>query len=108
MPSENKPMQNVLFLTEIANKEFEAAAKWYEEQCEGLGNRFILVAKAKLLLIKAHPKRYPKRYLDFRETILHIFPYSIVYTYYEETKEIHVSAIYHCSRNPERKFRQIH
>jgi hypothetical protein len=67
-------MRNVLFLTEAANKEFEEASQWYEEQSEGLGKRFVLVTQAKLLLIQTYPERYPKRHLNFRETILHVFP----------------------------------
>lgn len=95
-----------LFLTDNADKEFSEAAKWYDEQSAGLGNRFILTLQLKLKLIQEFPERYPKRYKNFRETMMNVFPYAIVYTFYKAKKEIHVSAIYHSSRNPKRKFRK--
>ena len=95
-----------LYLTDKANKEFAEAAQWYEQKSEGLGDRFIATIQYKLQLIQQYPERYPKRYLSFRETMVSIFPYTIVYTFYKKKKEIHVSAIYHSSRNPRRKFRK--
>jgi plasmid stabilization system protein ParE len=93
-------------LLEEADKEFTEAAVWYEEQSEGLGTRFINVIQNKLNLIAQFPERYSKRKGNFREAPVKTFPYLIVYTVYKKEQVITVSAIFHASRNPKRKYRK--
>jgi len=97
---------NVLILLAEADAEYTAAAEWYETQKDGLGERFINIIQARLLLIQQYPERYPKRKGNFREAPVLIFPYTIIYTFYKSKQIITVSAIYHGSRNPKKKFRR--
>ena len=99
-------MPYTIKLLEETDKEFSEAAAWYEEQSTGLGIRFINVIQNKLNLIAQYPERYPKRKGNFRETPVKTFPYIIVYTVYKREQVITVSAIFHTSRNPRRKYRK--
>ena len=94
-----------LFFTDTAKLDFKESANFYEDKSIGLGERFTTAVEKKLSIIREFPERYPKRYSNFRETVLKDFPFTIVYSFYKTTKEIHVSAIYHTSRNPNKKFR---
>jgi hypothetical protein len=67
-------------ILEEADKEWTEAALWYGGQAPGLGNRFIEMVEKKLELIASYPQRYPKRKGNFRETLVNVFPYIIVYT----------------------------
>jgi plasmid stabilization system protein ParE len=93
-------------ILEEADKEWTKAALWYEGQSPGLGNRFIEMVEKKLELIAQHPERYPMRKGNFRETLVNIFPYIIVYSYYEDEQIVTVSSIFHASRNPKKKYRK--
>lgn len=94
-----------LIISPKAAIEYNNAAIWYENQSIGLGSRFIQSIEKKLTLIKNYPERYPKRNLHFRETLVQGFPYIIVYHFNKVKKKIVVSAIYHTSRNPNKKYR---
>ncbi len=99
-------MPYTIILLEAADKEFSEAAAWYEEQSAGLGDRFIHVIQNKLALIAQFPDRYPKRKGNFREAVVKTFPYLIIYTVYKKDQIVTVSAIFHASRNPKRKYRK--
>jgi plasmid stabilization system protein ParE len=64
------------------------------------------VVRKKLETIQEHPEKYEKKNLNFREAAIKIFPYVIVYTFYKKDGIITVSAIFHTSRNPKRKYRR--
>lgn len=53
-------MVNVLILLAEAGVEYTAAAEWYETQKDGLGERFINIIQARLLLIHQYPERYDR------------------------------------------------
>ncbi len=95
-----------LIINEEAQKEFEEAAAWYEEQQTGLGGRFVNVIRTKLELIAEYPERYPKRKRNFREAPVTIFPYNIVYTFYKMDGIITIASIFHSSRNPAHKYKK--
>jgi len=95
-----------LSFLEEASKEFTEASLWYEEQSNGLGDRFIDTIQRKLQLIQQFPERYPKRKKNFREAIVKTFPYIIIYTFYKKEGVIIVNTIFHASRNPSRKYRK--
>ena len=97
---------NKLVVLEDAEREFVQAARWYEEKSEGLGLRFIDVVKHKLELIRDDPERSPKRKGNFREAVVKIFPFVIIYVYYKKEKMITVNSIFHTSQNPRKKFRK--
>ena len=56
----------------------------YEVKQTGLGDRFVSNVKTNLELISRYPERYPKRKGNFREASVGIFPYNIVYIFYDK------------------------
>lgn len=94
-----------LHILEEADREWTDAARWYEEQKTGLGERFIQKVEEKITLITSFPQRYPKRRGNFREALVNVFPYIIIYTFYEKEELITISSIFHASRDPKRRYR---
>ena len=90
----------------IADKEFSEAYQWYEERLEGLGSRFIESIGDQLNQITNDPLSHPKKKGSFREAKADSFPYLIIYKVYDKKKTIFISAIYHTSRNPRKKYRK--
>ncbi len=89
----------------IAESEYQEAYLWYEDQLKGLGNRFEDAVDVRLNQILIRPLLYSKKRGVFREAKMDAFPFQIVYKIYEKDKTIFVSAIYHSSRNPKKKYR---
>jgi mRNA-degrading endonuclease RelE of RelBE toxin-antitoxin system len=90
----------------IADKEFSAAYRWYEERLEGLGERFSKAIDEQLSQIAKSPLQYPVKKNSFRAAKASTFPYVIIYKVYKKEKLILISAVYHTSRNPRKKFRK--
>ena len=97
---------NTLIILEEADNELSKAVVWYEERSNGLGFRFLEVIKQKLETVLEYPERNTKRKGNFREAIVKIFPYVIIYTFYKKERIVSVSAIFHTSRNPKRKYKK--
>lgn len=89
-----------------AEKEYLEAYDWYEQQQKGLGARFEHFIEKQLHKIKLHPEFYPIKHLALRECKTELFPYLIIYKLYEEKSVIYITAIFHTSRNPVRKYRK--
>jgi plasmid stabilization system protein ParE len=90
-----------------ADKEYAGAYAWYEDQSQGLGEKFIDAVKQKLAAIAAKPELFGSKSKGFRETIVsRAFPYSIVYKIAIEQKAIYIVSIYHSKRNPKKKYRK--
>ncbi len=89
-----------------AEKEFNTAYQWYEERLERLGERFAEAIEERLNQIAKSPLLYPKKKNSYREAKAETFPYLIIYKVYDKKKVILISAIYHTSRNPRRKYRK--
>lgn len=87
-------MPAVIQILEAADKEWTEAALWYDKQSPGLGNRFIVMVEKKLELIAKYPERYPKRKGNFREALVNIFPYIIVYSFYETKETVVIYSIF--------------
>ena len=85
---------NTLIVIEEADKELKEAAVWYEEKSPGLGMRFIAVISQKSETILEH-ERNNRRKGNFREAVVKIFPYVIVYTHYKKEGVIVVSSFFH-------------
>jgi toxin ParE1/3/4 len=95
-----------LKILEEADKEFQEAVQWYENQAAGLGIKFIDVIRNKLEFIKKHPEKNPKRKGQFREAVVRVFPFTIIYTLYKKEGLITVNSIFHSSRNPNKKYKR--
>jgi hypothetical protein len=81
-----------------ARIEMLEASDFYDEQREGLGDRFIEDVDQAVAALREAPKRCPQIYRSYRRCQLHIFPYGI---FYRITKtEIVIVAISHLHRRP--------
>ncbi len=90
----------------LADKEFSEAYRWYEERLDGLGDRFAAAIEERLSQIAIRPLLYRTKKENYREAKADTFPYVIIYKVYEKKKIIFISAIYHTSRNPRKKYRK--
>jgi toxin ParE1/3/4 len=92
-----------LRISEEAEEEARAAAQWYEQRREGLGQRFLEVLVDAFGDLELHPRRYPRLAglggrREVRRFLLSRFPYSIVYEV--RPAEITVLAVAHVKRRP--------
>lgn len=87
-----------------ASKEFSNSFDWYEDQQEGLGNRFEKAVYEKLNDIQQYPERYPQKRKPYREIKVKKFPFLIVYKFYKLKNTILIISIFHTSRNPKHKY----
>ncbi len=76
----------------------QEAYYWYEQQKQGLGERFINELEDKYHKISNNPTAYGKRNDSYRHIVLRKFPYVIVFRIIEKT--VVVYAVFHTSRNP--------
>ncbi len=98
-------MYNVIFHSE-AEKEFQDAIQWYDDQKLGLGNRFFLSVDATIKLLQSKPEIFGYERKPFREASVTFFPFVLVYKIYKRKRLIYVSSIFHTSRNPHMKYRK--
>jgi len=82
----------------------ENAYQWYEEQQNGLGDLFLLELESCYDKIEVWPISYNKIRKDFRQIILRKFPYVVIYKTIKE--KVVVYAVFHTSRNPNKKFKR--
>lgn len=89
-----------------ARSEFEKAAIYYEVAKTGLARRFITAVQKTINSVRNNPLAYPVIKYDVRKAIVNDFPYSILYTFDEET--IRIIAVMHQRRRPSYWTRRIH
>jgi len=82
----------------------QKAYDWYEEQQTGLGDRFLNELEECYDKIESMPEIYAKIKSNFRQIILPVFPYVIVFEILKN--DIVVYAVFHTSRNPRKKFKR--
>lgn len=81
-----------------AYDEIEAAKCWYDNQSEGLGDRFMRELDRAMSRIRESPNTWPAYVAGTRRFLLHRFPFAVVYLYDEQT--IWVYALMHLRRKP--------
>ena len=96
-----------LKLRDKASEEIMEAFLWYEEQQEGLGEKFKAKIHDKLVRICQNPLHYKNSYRKFREALTDVFPFLIVYYIDEVQNSVIVIAIFHTSRNPKYKYKGL-
>lgn len=84
-----------------AKKEFINSAQFYESRRSGLGRRFEKEIKKQVEFIQNNPKSAELKYEDIRVLVVKIFPFTIHYKI--ENEYIVIVAIFHSSRNPEKR-----
>jgi plasmid stabilization system protein ParE len=85
----------------LAKEDIREAARWYNQQSQGLGRRFTGEVRASIRFIKQNPDACSIRYDDVRVAVLKVFPFMIHYTIDHEYDMVIVSAVFHTSRDPE-------
>lgn len=91
-------MTTPVILRRLAQREFDDAADWYEQQRVGLGAEFIEEVNRVLEQIAANPQLYGQVHNDTREALVRRFPYALYYRI--EPNQVLVLAIVHTSRDP--------
>jgi len=90
-------------MTRWYHPEFEtdliSAARYYEQQSDGLGRDFIANAEAAVEIIMASPQRWPERSGGVRRLQLDRFPFLIRYRITADA--IQFLSILHGARHPE-------
>lgn len=86
-----------------ARQELADAAIWYEERSKGLGDKFIDTFLAVVDYMETHPLVYSIVEREYRQVLMKVFPFVIVYKV--EGDEVRIIAVFHTSRNPEKKIR---
>jgi plasmid stabilization system protein ParE len=88
-----------------ADKEIEESFDWYLAQSKLAALNFIEMVDKKIEEIRQNPKRYAVKIDRLRETKIAIYPYSIIYEFFEDRKTVYVHSVFHLKRNPKIKFK---
>ena len=89
-----------------ALKELSDAWAWYEDRSEGLGDRFQDAVFKKIAQIENDPIKEILRKSPYRESIIKVFPYLIIFRV-AKNKEIFIHSIFHMGRNPKKKYSKL-
>ncbi|WP_061214438.1 type II toxin-antitoxin system RelE/ParE family toxin [Syntrophomonas wolfei] len=81
-----------------AKLELEDAARFYNLQHAGLGNRFKVEVKNAALRIAKYPTAWSNESGEVRKYLLHKFPYKLLYSI--ESDHIFIIAVAHQHRKP--------
>ena len=99
-------MNYVLEFHPEIEKDINEAYSWYESQKDGLGEQFFIAIRKKLESIGRFPELYgTKGNGKYREAIVAVFPFAIVYIIYKRKHCIFVSSIHHFSKRTKTKYR---
>lgn len=82
----------------VARREFDKAARWYEERRVGLGARFVSEIDHVVALAAEGPRRFPIVHGDIHCIHARRFPYSVFFRV--EGERIVVLAVFHVRRDP--------
>jgi plasmid stabilization system protein ParE len=92
-----------VLISSRAQKEIEQAWNWYEDRQQALGDRFKKELINCFRKIEINPDRFPKRYKNYHEAVVPIFPYMIIYIVDKRSKSINI--IFNTSLHPKKKFK---
>lgn len=88
----------------VALTEYHDALTWYGQQSIMAMEHFEKEIDAAIISICRSPTTFRKTFQFYREANLKKFPYSIVFFLHNDSDTIVISAIYHHSRDPIRKY----
>ncbi len=91
---------------EEAEAEFNESYIWYGLQQNGLEEKFRFEVDGVLKKIQTNPRYFSYCKKPYRQAILKVFPFIIVFKITDHNNSIFISAIYHTNRNPKKKFRK--
>jgi hypothetical protein len=64
--------------------ELKESYQWYEERSEGLGLRFMGLINKRINEIANDPEMYAKKKGNYREALIDVFPYMIIYEMFKK------------------------
>jgi len=96
-------MKYEVVIKEEAYYDLQDAYDYYEEQQNGLGERFLKNIQQRLSYLAKYPLHFNKIEKEFRQVLVDKFPYLIIYEIQE--RQVIVYAFFHGSQNPEKKFK---
>ena len=79
-------------------RDLATAFAYYEEQLEGLGERFLSTVDSTFDAIERYPEMFAKVHGDVRRAIISQFPYAVFYRI--EPKRVVVFRVLHTARDP--------
>ena len=91
-------MTRTITFAEEVYDDLNEIIQWYSEQRNGLQLEFFLSFEASLDRIKKNPLGYQLRMSKARYSVMHRFPYKIIYKLYAH--EIKIYGVFHAKRNP--------
>ncbi|MGP8214293.1 MAG: type II toxin-antitoxin system RelE/ParE family toxin [Bacteroidia bacterium] len=97
-------MSYTIVLLQRAVVEISEAYIWYETQSKGLGDKFLSVLEKYKTNLLRNPELCKQTYKKFRESVISTFPFLLIYYIDRANKKIIIVSVFHCSRNPKKKF----
>ncbi len=85
----------------LAETELDDAFQYYESLQKGLGFRFLVEVEPSIARITKFPLSYEKIGQYSRRSLVHKFPYGIIYQQIENKNEILIVSISHLHRIPD-------
>ena len=87
-----------LIVHDEAKAETREAARWYEQQQEDLGKRFLNAVRSPTQKVRTRPHLFRQFDGPFRRYIIKGFPYAVIYAVRDDV--IYVLAVMHMKRKP--------
>ena len=92
-----------VYIRPMARADLQKAHDWYEEQCAGLGEEFLLAAAEVLLRLESNPERYPFYYGKFRRALTRRFPYKLFFQIHGNA--VIIFRVFHGAQEHKRRLR---
>jgi plasmid stabilization system protein ParE len=89
-----------LLILAAAEGDIDEAFTWYERRQAGLGHEFLRAVDARIRAVQRSPEMCAFAERHYRRALVRRFPYTILYTFSEQTVTIY--AVFHTSQNPEK------
>ena len=87
-----------------ARKDLEKANDWYEEQCAGLGDEFLIAIAEVLERLEENPEAFPFYYGEFRRALTRRFPYKVFFQI--QGRAVIVFRVLHGAQEHKRRLRR--
>ncbi len=91
-------MRRLIYHAEV-EKELIKSAVYYEDQCEGLGGRFLADYDRIVYEIVSRPSAWPILTEDYRRHQLSHFPYGVIYNVLPD--HVRILAVMHLHQHPD-------
>lgn len=92
-----------LEITTLAEEEYSSAFHYYQEQQQGLGDKFEVETEYLMDKLKQNPYLFQRKYKHYREAVFKHFPYFIIYEIIGNSVIVH--SFFQANRNPKRKLK---